>query len=320
MRIAVLGLGSIGLRHARNLLASQHDVAGFDPDPECQAPLIEMGGAAVESREGALSGADAAVIASPNGYHFDDLTAAVEAGCHAFVEKPLAHTLDGVASLLDRAEARGLCVFVGFNLRFHPAVQATKKALIRGDIGPPLWAQFSAHSYLPDWRPGKDYRKGYAADPVSGGALLDFIHEFDLALHLLGPAQTLVAAARSTGSLGLSSEDCADAVLRHEGGVHSNIHVDYVTRPRSRVIEIGGNDGLLRADIERRRFTRLNIAGDPEEDTPFGTTFDDDYVAEMAAFLDCVKGEAAPPCDGRAGLAVLEQVIAARRLAGLPGS
>lgn len=318
MKLAVLGLGSIGLRHAGNLLALGHGVAGYDPDPERRRLLAERGGDIAESREAALARGEAAVIATPNGCHGEDLAACVDAGRPAMVEKPLAHRLDGLDGLLARAERRGLVVFVAQNLRLHPCVRAARAVLESGGLGRPLWARLFAASYLPDWRPGQDYRAGYAADPRSGGAAFDFIHEFDLAAHLLGPFETVAATARNSGTLGIDSEDCVDAVLRHRDGVVSTLHVDYVTRPAGRVTEVAGTEGLMRLDLAARRFQQLDVRGRPVVDRSWDSAQDDDYVDEMKAFLASLAGQARPPCDGREALAILAEVIRARALAGLP--
>ena len=318
MKIAVLGLGSIGLRHAENLLALGRDVVGFDPDPAQRALLDELGGRGCGDREAAFDGAVAAVIATPNALHRDDIAAAIEAGVHLLVEKPFAHSLEGLEDLLDRAAGKGLVVAAAFNLRFRSVVRAMKRVIDEGRLGALLWGRFLCASYLPDWRPDQDYRVGYADDPVSGGVLFDVIHEFDLANHLLGPAETLCAAAGNSGHLEIQSEDTADVILAHECGIRSTLHLDYVTRPRRRVAEIAGTEGLLQADLRGGRLTLTGPDDTVVLDETHPLVIDAEYRAEIEDFLTAIENRGAPCCDGRAALAVLRQVIAARRLAGLP--
>jgi len=316
--VAVLGLGSIGFRHAGNLLELGCQVLGFDPDPARGALLIERGGKVAASRDAALEAAQITVIATPHESHLEHLTAAVRHGCHAFVEKPIADTVVGVDEVLARAERSKLQVFVGFNLRFHPAIVRGKSLLAAGALGTPLWSRLIASSYLPDWRPGQDHRKGYAADPVHGGVLFDFIHEFDLANHLLGSGVVRTAAARSSGAIEIPSEDIADVVLAHPGGLLSSVHVDYVTRPRRRVVEIAGTAGYVQLDLDQRRLLHLRSDGSEAEAAAYGGSYAGDYLDEMRAVLEAVRGEASDLCNGRQGLIALEQVIAARNMAGLP--
>lgn len=327
MIVSVLGLGSIGLRHANNLLALGHDVIGYDPDAGRRELLTGAGGEIAESRDEALDQGCAAVIATPSGLHIDDLDAAIQAGCHVLVEKPVAHSADLLEPLLQRS--RNLVVFVGQSLRVHPCVIAARAAIEDGRIGDVLWYRSIVSSYLPNWRPGQDYRTGYAADPRTGGVMFDCIHEFDLAAFLLGPFRTVAATARSTGRLEIESEDSADAALQHEQGTMTHLHMDYVTRVPQRKTEIGGTDGAIVIDIPMRAYTLTKSNGFIADAKCFDhergysvepSTQDDDYVTEMKCFLACVAGEADPPCDGWAALDVLKQVIRARELAGLPSA
>ena len=321
MKFGILGLGSIGARHATTLKSLGVDVIAFDPSLPRRRWAEGAGIEATASRDGVLDRSGALIIASPNAFHFQDMKDAVAAGCHVFVEKPLAHVVDGVTEILDQAAAKGLKVFAGLNLRFDPAVIAAKSLLEEGALGRPLWARFQSSHYLPDWRPSQDYRRGYAADPVTGGVLFDIIHEFDLANHLLGPAETLAAAARNTGAIDIPSEDCADVILGHASGVHSSLHLDYVTRPTRRAAEIGGDKGILELDLVGREVSVTAIDGSEIDHQNFAATdANDDYVHEMTAFIECIEKDSAPPCDGYQALAVLRQVVAARRQCGLPGA
>ncbi|MBR9972874.1 Gfo/Idh/MocA family protein [Magnetospirillum sulfuroxidans] len=317
--IAVLGLGSIGMRHARNALALGQDVIGFDPAAERRHLLEAAGADATDDGADAIARARAVVIATPSECHLDDLADCLAAGRHVLVEKPLAHRAAGLAALLDRAEKEGLVVAVAMMLRLHPAVIRARAILASGALGTPLWGRFLAALYLPEWRPGQDWTQGYANDPRTGGALFDYIHEVDLATHLLGPAQALACVAGHSGTIGLTAEDSADVILGHAGIIHSNIHVDYVTRPRRRFGEIAGTAGLLRLDLDNRRVEWHDTSGRIIEDTQYPGSYADDYLAEMAAFIAAIGPHApSPPCTGREALAVLECLISARTLAGLP--
>lgn len=317
--VAVLGLGSIGLRHAGNLIRLGNRVVGYDLDPNRCRAVEGIGGLMAESRQAAMASAHAVVIATPNACHLEDLSAAVCSGRHVFIEKPLAHTDDGLEKILNVAEQEGLVIFSGFNLRFNPAVREGKKLLDQGMIGKPLWARLICASYLPDWRPAEDYRRGYAADPLTGGVLFDLIHEFDLANHLLGSARTVAATARNSGLLEIESEDCADVILLHDCGVHSNLHMDYVTRPPLRITEVAGESGMIRLGISRRHLSLMDRSGQLLRDDVFDSGPDSEYLDEMRAFLACIRKEENVPCNGWETLEVLRQVIEARRLSGYPG-
>ncbi|HEY9080141.1 Gfo/Idh/MocA family oxidoreductase [Magnetovibrio sp.] len=317
MLITVLGLGSIGLRHARNLISAGIEVRGFDPDQTRRDLMNDLGGKAYASREEALSGASAVLICSPSQHHLADLRHVVELGLHAFVEKPLAHTTDGLADVFAQADDKGLVIFHGFFLRFHPCVRRAKELIDTGKLGDPLWARALCSGYLPGWRPHQDYTQGYAADPTSGGTLLDNIHEFDVLYALLGPSQVRASVPGHSGTLEIPSEDIADVILVHDTGAQSSVHVDYVTRPAKRVTEVSGTQGRIEIDLIKRQLIFVDTNGETVEEQTYDGTFSDDYVAEMQAFLACIDGTEVPQCSNEDSAHVLNQILSARQLGGL---
>lgn len=318
--IAIIGLGSIGLRHTGNILSKGCRAIGFDPDPKRRAELKDQGGTPVDSRDVALGMAGAAVIASPNPAHLDDARAAIDAGCHVLIEKPMAHTDVGVEDLLTAAEEKNLTVALAHNQRFQPMVEAARKLIENGALGEVRSGRFVCSSYLPDWRPWQDHRQNYTADPVTGGVLFDISHEFDLAHHLLGPAVTESAAAENSGTLGIDAEDTADVVLMHECGARTDVHVDYISRQARRDFEITGNGGRLHADIRNRSLEIYDAKETKIDQQTFGGGDGETYEDEMQDFLNAIETGSAPRCGGAEGLAVLRLVLAARRLSGLPAA
>jgi predicted dehydrogenase len=320
MTVAVLGLGSIGFRHARNLIELGEQPLGYDPVSENVQRLVAQGGIAAASREEALATAKIAIIASPTNCHLDDLRVAIDAGCHVFLEKPIAHKVDGLKDIFESAARTELVVFAGLSLRYHPCVEMAKALLGENRLGQILWARLLNSSYLPSWRPNSDYRKGYAADAQTGGVIFDDIHEIDLANYLLGPAAVVACAARSTGALSFDAEDCADVILSHEGGHQSTIHMDFASPVRQRRTEIVGTEGVLRLDISRRHLELLDKDGNITQSVTASTELNDDYLDELRSFLACIDGMETPRCEAEEAISVLTQVIKARSLAGLPNS
>ncbi|MBI4628713.1 MAG: Gfo/Idh/MocA family oxidoreductase, partial [Candidatus Rokubacteria bacterium] len=118
MRIVVIGAGSIGQRHFRNLLALGHDVvAVLDPDAARREEVQRIAPArclvTADERSVFEGDADAAVICSPNHCHLDQALAAVRRSWHVFVEKPLSHTLAGCEALVERVRGAGKLLAVG---------------------------------------------------------------------------------------------------------------------------------------------------------------------------------------------------------------
>ena len=155
--ILIVGCGSIGRRHARNLRAlGVESIAVVDPCQERMTPLVdEMGVQAFTDYDDALRQVRPAcvMVCSTPAFHVEQALAAVDAGAHLFVEKPLSDRLDGIDELIARVDAANLVAQVGYNLRFHPVMVEIKSLLDGGAIGRVFYGRFEFAQYLPDWRP-----------------------------------------------------------------------------------------------------------------------------------------------------------------------
>lgn len=260
MRALIVGLGSVGRRHARNwaALAPQLGLGELLVCRQANRPLPEP--LDVEFREffdmdAALAARpDVVLVTNPTNLHVVTAQRAVECGAHVLVEKPLGHALDGVADLLATAETSGKVLTVGYNLRFHPSLQRLRSLLRSGAIGRPLSVRAEMGEYLPDWHPWEDYRSGYAAQrAMGGGPVLTFSHELDALCWLFGAPRAVTAVAHRSGLLEVDTEDVAEMVLEFEDGPLVSIHMDYLRRPPRRFIEVVGEDGVLRWEFNANR-------------------------------------------------------------------
>jgi predicted dehydrogenase len=310
----VLGCGSIGRRHIANLGALEvGDVRVFDVD---RARARAAGMTVVDDLDAAWAWPpQAVIIATPTASHVELALAAVEHGCHVFIEKPLSHQLAGVRELEHAAARRGVTTLVGCNMRFHFGPATMKRLLDAGAIGDVLAARLQTGSYLPNWHPATNYHRGYSADPDSGGAVLDCIHELDLALWYLGPATLAGACAAPARSLGLETDGVCELVLRHECGAISGVHLNFIQRDYRRTCQLIGTEGTLYWDEEDGRVLRYGPAGQLAEQfaPPHDWGLNQMYIIELAHFLRAAGG-VEPSCNPiTAAIAPLEIALAARR-------
>ncbi len=308
MRVLVVGPGSIGRRHLENLRALGCERAACRRDGAETAETVgRLGVPVFASLEEAEAWApDAVVVATPTSGHVAAARWAVERGCHVLVEKPLSHTLNEVDELLAAAASAGVCLAVGYNLRFHPGLEAVKAAVDGGRIGRLFYVRAEAGQYLPDWHPEEDYRQGYAARAeLGGGALLTLSHELDAVLWIAGDAVSSRAARARLSALELDVEDSAEVVCVHPGGAVSCVHVDFLDRSYNRrsrwvgeeaTVEWTWTGGTVLMLGERRE----TLWHDPAYD--HGET----YLAELEDFLRCAETGELPRASGADGRRVLE--------------
>jgi predicted dehydrogenase len=321
MRFLVVGTGSIGTRHSRNLLAMGHEVSGWDGRFE-QLDLARRAApglvAAAGLAPGLAASPDAVLVCTSPASHVAVARQAVEAGCHVFVEKPVAHLSDEVPALLDTAKRAGRLVAVGFNLRFLLSLRRVKALLDAGRIGRVYSARAFFGYYLPVWRAGRDYTENYAVSAAAGGgALLDLIHDFDYPGWLFGEAAELSCMAGHVSALAGDTEDLAEVTVRFASGVLAQIHVDYLRRAYRCDLEIIGSDGVITWDYASRAVRVLGPEPDRvelHEGTSDGPN-EDMYVSELRHFIACIEGREEPLTEGWEALRSLRMVEAAKRSA-----
>ena len=320
MKGLVVGLGSIGRRHARNW-----HLLGLGPLAVCRStdlPQPEaLGVEVVKHRD--LQRAldewqpDVVMVTNPTSLHVATACAAVRAGAHVLVEKPLGHTVDDIPTLLGAASTANRRLAVGYNLRFHPGLARLRAMLHSGAIGKALSARAEVGEYLPDWHPWEDYRRSYSGrHDLGGGAVLTFSHELDALYWLLGAAARVTALAGHVSSLEIDTEDIAEIVVQFRSGAIGSVHVDYVRRAPHRSLEVIGERGVLRWDFHRNRLELYEHAsgqwrieeGDPRFDRNHM------FVEELRSFARFVTyGEPGALATGEDGAAVLALGLSALR-------
>lgn len=319
LKFAVIGCGSIGRRHIGNLLQLGCEVVAYNRGAgRRNAAATDFGIETYADRDAMLQEAAGAVavIASPNNCHVDDMRASVNAGCHLFVEKPIAVDEAGLSEIERLARRNGLFTHVGCNMRFHHGPSVLQSLLDEGRIGRPLTAQLWGGMYLPDWHPDEDHRTMYSARrALGGGAALDFIHEIDLALWMFGLPVRVAGMAGNTGHLEIETEEVADILLGYECGFNASIHVDYLEKPFRRGIRVLGEKGWLVWELSKGGVTLYSYETDQTTDfpEPGGYTKNAMYVAQLEYLIDRLKSGASSDCDFRAGWNALKVVNAAMR-------
>lgn len=317
LRVAVLGQGSIGRRHAGILRDLGCEVVAFDPARE--APELD-GIARASSAEEAVAAVDAVVVASPTSVHAEQAALAAEAGCALLVEKPVGMTAAAGREVADHAERHGVLLAVAMNLRFHPGPRSVRELIAGGTIGQPLWARFTFGYHLPDWRAGVDYRLSYSArSELGGGVLLDAVHEVDLATWLFGPARDVSAWIGQVSQLDIDVEDLALLRIGLAGGAVAAIELDYLDRSYRRGCRVVGSEASVIWDWSDESVRVLSDSGEIERRAAPADVAPT-YREEIERFVRAVADrrtdlEGTQLVSGHEGVRALELIDAARESA-----
>lgn len=304
--VGVVGLGNIGHEHAALLAEQPATLAGgVDVDAAARERFRERFDVPVfESVDPLLDAADCVLVTTPNRFHEEPATRALDADVSVLVEKPLAHDLasaERVAAAHDRSD--GFCM-VGFKNRFTAAVSELERLVRDGELGRVrhVDANYVRSRGVPE-------HGGWYVDAgvAGGGCLLDIgVHAIDLALYLCGfPAVTNVAGATRPGpagddesAAGLPVEAAASAFVECEDGTTISLETAWATnRPPCHEVHVRGSAAGACFDIGDHSLTLYRpdaSAADGLAAVDRTPPANDSLAAEQRAFLDVVQ-EGSPP-------------------------
>ncbi len=317
-RILVVGCGSIGRRHARNLKSLGVLRLGFcDNNPEAlKRCREELSGEAFSDYAEALQKftPEIVLICTPPVYHVEQALAALQARAHVFIEKPLSHESSGIEALISEARRRDRVVQIGYNMRFHPGLQILKDLVDSGKLGRVLWLNVEAGQYLPDWRPWQHYRESYSArQELGGGIILDGSHELDYICWLLGRPTEVTCRAEHLSSLDVDVEDSAWIYLSFPERRRAELHLDFVQRAYARTCKVVGETGTALWDFNVQEVRWFSGEQPGWNSIPFVFEANDMYVAEIVHFLDSLGSGTGPMVDLEQGRDVIKVVEAAKK-------
>lgn len=319
MKFLIAGLGSIGRRHLRNLVALGQDDIVLYRTHHSTLPDEELGPFPVETD---LAGAlkdhpDAVIISNPTALHLSLALPAARMGCHLLMEKPVAEKMDqGVVDLMATVDSMAVKTLVGFQFRFHPVLAEIKDVLVTNQMGRPLSFRVHWGEHLPGWHPWEDYRLSYAARKDLGGGVVNTLsHPLDYVRWLFGEVISVTAVTKKVSDLEIDVEDVAEILLEFEDRLVGSIHLDYFQRPPSHWIEINCQKGQIRWENESGAGRMFRIDSDFPQiiHPPQGFERNDLFLDEMRHFLLLLSGKAESRCSLADGVAALKLTEAVHR-------
>lgn len=316
LRILVIGTGSIGRRHIRNLinLVPQAKFAFFRASGLADEYSQANNALIFDDLSAAIAwNPELAVVATPSDMHGQVLAPLLGARIPTFVEKPVVIDQDE-CERLEALDPRQLGpIQVGCVLRFLEPVTQLKQLLEEGRLGRTVRARFECGQYLPDWRQGTDYRTSYSASAARGGGVIfDLVHEIDLAIMLFGDCTLahVVSAHRSE-----LETDCEDVALLHllgSDGLPIEIALDCVSRQPTRKIVVVGDRATATLDFVERTLS-LETPQDGAVRIEARFAVDDAYQLQLTELLAASRGEGSTRLPLHEGLKATRIAIAARQ-------
>ncbi len=317
MKVAVIGVGTMGMNHAR--------VYSELPEIELVAVAdVNLKAAeAVAGRHGVHAYSDyrdmlakekpeAVTIAVPTALHERVGMDALEAGAHILMEKPIAATLDEGKRLVEKARALKHQLMVGHIVRFNPAIQALKQKLTYGDLG----RIFQIFCRRAGPFPTRIRDVGVVVDLAP--------HDVDVMRFLTGLDPTRVYA-ETEQRIHTDHEDLLWGVLRFSDGVVGSLEINWLTPTKVREVLVLGERGLFRVDdltqdlyfyenaqAKDTQWSALASLKGVSEGSMIRYALQryEPLKAELQAFLTAIKDGKPMPVTGADGLAALKLALA----------
>jgi predicted dehydrogenase len=289
MKILIVGLGSIAKKHIEAIQTLKIDakIYAFRSNLNAQ---IEEGIENIYTLENINIFFDFAIISNPTFLHYEFIEKLGNQNIPLFIEKPAVSKLKNVNDLLEIINKKQLLTYVACNLRFHPCIIFLKSKIDSEFL---RINEFNVYcgSYLPDWRPGKDFRTIYSANAKMGGGVhLDLFHELDYTTWLLGLPNKSRSILRNISSLDIDAIDYANYVLEYKDFT-ANVVLNYYRRKPKRLIEIIFDKDTWIIDLIKNE-----IKNDDDEVLFESKNFNIKvtYVLQLEYFINCLKNNRIP--------------------------
>lgn len=245
MKILIIGLGSIALKHIKALRNLEHNLELYALRSNRISPDIK-GVINIYSLNDVPQNLSFIIISNPTNKHFETINSVLQLKVPLFIEKPPLDSLEGSEELLHKIQESNIITYTAFNLRFHPVLQWLKKNIYKYKI---LEVNSYCGSYLPNWREGVDYRTNYSAlKDLGGGVHLDLSHEIDYLIWLFGTPNGMKCSLAKISELEINSFDSARYILEYER-MSIGVTLNYFRRDSKRDLEIITNDRTLHCDL-----------------------------------------------------------------------
>ncbi|MEL7567160.1 MAG: Gfo/Idh/MocA family oxidoreductase [Dehalobacterium sp.] len=310
-KIGMVGLGSIGTRHLKNIPVVLNERGcsyridlirsgkGKEPDSLIAQDINQV----FNVYDYIPDDYDIVFITNPTYLHFETIKQFVTKTKHMFIEKPVFNTTN---VFLDDLQLKSDSVYyVACPLRYTNVIQYLKH---RCDLKKVYCARVICSSYLPEWRPNRDYRNTYSAHKDQGGGVsIDLIHEWDYLCYLFGQPQQVFNIKGRFSNLEIDSDDLSLYIVKY-ADMAIEVHLDYFGRKTIREIQIFTNEDTIIGDFVNYEIRYLKSG----EIVSFKEQRNDFQIKEIAHFFDMVEGKAVNENDIPKALRTLQIVMEGR--------
>ena len=291
MKVLVIGSGSIGQRHIKNLkLLGIKDIQVFDNDKKL-LKLVEKKFKIKAQNELNFDQIDCTLICTPPNSHIKLAKLALEKNSNIFIEKPLSDSLKNIDVISKIAKKKSLKIFVGYVFRFDKGLIKINKILKKNGIGDIV--SFDAYEgwHLSNWRPWQKFEKSYTSSKkMGGGIILDGSHELNYLQWMGGQFDYVCSFYRKIPKMNVETEGISEILTQFSSKVIGRIHLDFINPNYNRHFEILGNNGSINWSYENLSFDIQKING-KKKSIKYENDPNKMYIDEMKHVINCINNK-----------------------------
>ena len=280
MKVLIIGLGSIALKHIKALQELYPSVVIYalrrkgEPSKGIKG-VVEV----FDIDEITMDTLSFILISNPTAVHYQTIKEVIAYKKPLFIEKPLFGALSKEAKeLITEVEKQEIPTYVACNLRYLECIAKTKELLANKRVNE---VNVYCGSYLPDWRPNVDFRKVYSANKEMGGGVhIDLIHELDYVYWLFGTPTCTQSFFSNKSSLNITAYDYANYLWEYDD-FSVSVVLNYYRRDSKRTLEILTDEGTYLVDLLKNNISYNDELVFQSRQVPSET-----YTAQMQFFVE----------------------------------
>lgn len=293
MKFLVIGLGSMGKRRIRNLLAlKQENIAGFDinedrvrdANEKYEIKTFNDFNKAIESFN-----PDVFIISTPPNLHMKYAYLAKDKNIHCFIE---ASVVDSQKILALSEEINdNLVIAPSCTMSFFPAPIKIKELIQKEVIGKPLNFNYQSGQYLPDWHPWEKIENFYVSSRDTGGCREIVTFELTWLNDIFGDSRALACVKRKLTNINANIDDIYHCILEYPNNMIGNLTVEVISQPKAvRDIRIIGEKGEIVYNSDSNSIKYINTQMEDWEIVSFEDgTIEKDYINPEEPYINEIK-------------------------------
>jgi|APSaa5957512535_1039671.scaffolds.fasta_scaffold50106_2 predicted dehydrogenase len=300
MNFLVIGLGSMGKRRVRNLIAlgCKH-IAGFDirkdrrshVNDKYNIPIFDDFDLAIRKFN-----PDAFIISTPPDLHMKYAYYAFDKGIHCFIEGSVVDA-DKILELSKKLENTDIVIVPSCTMRFYSGPMKIKELVNNGVIGKPLNYNYQTGQYLPDWHPWEGIEEFYVSKTETGGCREIVPFELTWLNDIFGEPKPLACVKKKLTDMSAPIDDIYHCLLNHPNELIGNLTVEVISRPKAtREFRLIGSEGEIVFNGDDNMVKYINTSMDDWEEIYFETGTiekqyinpEEPYIQEMSEFMSAI--------------------------------